>query len=158
MFEINSNPKSITIQKKSGSGDWLTISKMQSHRRHFSFIEVKNMLRAYSATYDNQCAIRVANEYGKTILSSYSLLFLETVFDYKLITVKYLDENDNQNLNIFCKANNPNMKNIREFQRYISRNGGIRKWQPYSIDKEDDYLKCGRLHLRSGKCCTVAFY
>lgn len=158
MFEINSEPKNITIQKKIANGDWLTITKMQSFKRHFCFDEVKNIFCAYSSLYNHESAIRVINEYGKTILSTYSFEFLNTISEYKLITVKYLDKITKEDLDIFYNGCNPNMKNFRDFQRFVSRNGGIRKWQPYPIGPEDNYLRCGRLYLRSGICCTIAFH
>lgn len=153
MFEINSKPKNITIQKKSKSGEWITLVHLEAHRRRFTYEEVSSILKTYISESDIEQSFRVVNEYKKTILSSQSLYFCDCLSASDLITVIYED-----NVEVFTKGNNSKIKNIREFQKLIARNGGIKKWKFYIVDKSDNYLTCGKLILRNDMKITVGFH
>lgn len=152
MFEINSKPKSITVQKKSKSGDWITVTHLEAHRRHFSFEEVSSILKTYE-TSNNFSSYRVINEYKKTILSSQSSSFCDCLSMSNIITVV-----DEDIVSVYTNGNNSKIKSIREFQKFIARNGGIKKWKFYTIDKSDNYITCGKLTLRNDKNITVSFH
>lgn len=154
MFEVNSKPKNITIQKKNCNGSWNKLCTMSS-KSHFSYDEIRNIYEAYQATYGSNAYIRIINEYNKTLLSSKSIDFCDMLETYDLITVKNMNENG---VETYIKGNNEYLKNIRDFQRIIARHGGIARWYPFDIDKTDNFLICGRLRLRDEKEVTVAFH
>lgn len=155
MFEINSKPVKITIQHKNSNGLWTDDVTLEGKRRKFSYDEVRELLYLYRDLTIGDKAIRVINEYGKTILSSSSVLFCEMLNNHDLITVKKFKEEE---METYIRSNNPFIKNYRDFQRIIASHKGIRRWQSYPVEKSDDYLVCGRLTLRDGTIYTVAFH
>lgn len=155
MFEINSKPKYITIQQQVKSGDWVSIAKMNAHRRHFSFEEIENLLNLYENIYNT--AIRILNEHEKIILSSSSHNFCCLLNNAAVITTHLLNDDD-KNITTYSVAYNTLLPNVRDFQRYIARHGGIKKWKSYPLEKKDDYTICGKLTLRDDTSLTVAFY
>lgn len=152
MFEINSKPKRITIQKKTKSGDWITSFHLEAHRRHFDYEEISDILKTFSPSED-YIQYRVLNEYKKTILSTQSISFCDNLSQCDLITVY-----NNNTIEVYTKGNNPKIKHFREFQKFIAKNGGIKKWKFYPIDKDDNYLLCGKLTLRNNTEVSVAFH
>ena len=152
MFEINSKPKRITIQKKTKSGDWISSLHLEAHRRHFDYEEISHLLKSFSSS-ENDVQYRVLNEYKKTILSTQSISFCDNLSLSDLITV-----HNNDVIDVYTKGNNPKIKHIREFQKFIAKNGGIKKWKFYPIDKNDNYLLCGKLTLRNNTEVSVAFH
>lgn len=155
MFEINSKPKSITIQIKSKNGLWTNIATINAHIRKLSYEEVCTILDSYSSLYGSNCYLRVINEYKKTIISTKSSPFCEMMDSHDIITVKASNETE---VKTFIKSNNDFIPNMREFQKLVARHGGILKWVPYRLDASDNFLICGRLILHDKTTLTVAFH
>ena len=155
MFEINSKPKHIIIQQQVKSGDWLTVTKMDAHRRCFSFEEIANLLDLYEVIYNT--SIRILNDYDKVILSTASYGFCRLLENAGIVTSHILND-DPKNVTAYSVAHNTLLPNIRDFQRFIARHGGVKKWKQYPIEKKDDYTICGKLILRDETALTVAFY
>ena len=155
MFEINSKPKKISIQVRVKSGDWLTVSKIDAYRRYFSFEEIAFLLDVYESMYGEN--VRVLNEYSKVILSSASYNFCRHLENANVITTHWIDD-DKKNVTTYSVPFNSLLPSIRDFQRLVARNGGIKKWKQYSLEKKDDYTLCGKLTFRNGRVMTVAIY
>ena len=156
MFEINSKPKSITIQIRVKSGEWMTITKLNAYRRYFSFAEISDLLDIYEVRHNEN--VRILNEYDKVILSSSSHSFCRLLDKMGVITTHWLNNEDIKNVTTYSASYNTLLPNVRDFQRLVARHGGIKKWKQYPLEKKDDYTLCGKLTFRDGKMMTVAFY
>lgn len=156
MFEINSKPKKLTIQSQVKSGDWMTITKLTSHRRSFSFDEVINLMNVYENIYES--SIRILNEYDKVIISTSSSEFCRLLKNSSIVVSHWLNNEDTKNFTTYSGPYNNLLPNIRDFQRIIARHGGVKKWKSYPLEQKDDYTICGKLTLRDGEMMTVAFY
>ena len=156
MFEINSKPKQITIQVRVKSGEWMTLTKINAHRRYFSFDEVMSIMDLYEHLHNE--AIRILNDYNKVILSSSSYCFCRLLDNAAVVTTHWLNSEDKNNLTTYSIPYNTLIPNIRSFQRLVARHGGIKKWKQYPLEERDDYTICGKLTFRDGQSMTVAIY
>ena len=156
MFEINSKPKQITIQVRVKSGEWMTLTKLNAHRRYFSFEEITSLMDIYENLY-KEC-VRILNDHNKVILSSSSYGFCRLLNNASIITPHWLNNEDENNVTTYSGPYNTLLPNIRDFQRLVARHGGIKKWKQYPLEERDDYTLCGKLTLRDGSSMTVAFY
>lgn len=174
MFELNSKPKRLTVQKHSNANLWTTVcvfSKGEGDNSSFTEEEVSNIIDLYNDTVHS---IRVLNEHGKVILSTASMNFCMGVCSYTKISVggmideAYIeDENGKKSIEKlgikeglvdFTCFKNPHITHIREFQRYIARRGGIKRWVEYPRDANDGYIRCGKLTFKDGTSVTVSYF
>ena len=127
MFEINSKPKKLTIQTQVKSGDWMTITKLTSYRRCFSYDEVINLLIAYENVYNS--SIRILNEYDKVIISTFSSEFCRLLKNSSIVVSHWLNNEDTKNSTTYSVPYNTLLPKFRVLQRTIARHGGVKKWK-----------------------------
>lgn len=157
MFELNCKPKKLTIQRHTYSNNWKTeaiiIKPNEKSNHSFSFGDVVDIFKCFSNSTD--CSIRILNDYDKVIMSSASFDFLFSVWiDSNLLVVNYLTENRIENYS----SNNKSFKHIREFQKYIGRQGGIKHVTRYSEDKTDGFIRVWKVYFKNGTYVTVGIY
>jgi hypothetical protein len=137
------------------SNNWKTeavIIKPNDNTNHsFSFKEVVG----FFTSYNNLGPIRILNDYDKIIMSSASFDFLFSVWvDCNLMVVNHPSENKIENYS----PNNKSFKHVREFQKYIGRQGGIKHVTRYSEDKSDGFIKVWKVYFKNGTHVTVGLY
>lgn len=163
MLELNSKPKKLEIQRHTKSGNWMTevvITRPEGDNRTFTEEEIYYWYETFEIPTDDNFDdehihnIRVVNEYNKVILSRASHDFLIRAGRASHIIVYYpLDD-----ICVPYSRINPVMQHVREFQRYIGRQGGIKNIIQKSVDAEDGYIQTYTVNFKNGTYVTVSVY
>jgi hypothetical protein len=175
MFELNSKPKKIVVQKHSNANVWTTVAvvtKGEGDNSSFTEHEVIEFMNLYN---DFEHSLRVLNEHNKVIMSIASFEFCTVVANSPLILVKgmlveevqsledgkrrkVLTGEVNEELMAYTCSKNKEFSPYSDFQRYIGRRGGIKHWKPYENDESDGFIDCGKLTFHDGSSVTISWY
>ena len=185
MFELNSKPKKLVVQRHTKSNNWLTEAVMTKDEvlSVLSVVddktEVETVLPSRSWTTEEVYYIlemaqipgegtgygeletqpvRILNEHGKVILSTASHDFLIEAGRSGHITVREpLETVDGSTVyKMECySAKNKAYPHIREFQRFIGKHKGISHVTKYPRDEKDGWEQVWKVYFKDGSDVTV---
>lgn len=182
MFELNSKPKKLIVQRHTKSNQWRTeavmtkddikynISQDEDKNSHVNEIlpnrswtvdDVYYILETFSIPKDytdEESPIRILNEHGKVILSTASREFLISASRSGHITVREpLTTEDGQTVYKMetYSAKNSAYPHIREFQKFIGRHKGISHVTKYPRDEKDGWERVWKVYFKDGSNVTV---
>lgn len=185
MFELNSKPKKLVVQRHTKSNNWLTEAVMTKDEvlSVLSVVddktEVETVLPSRSWTTEEVYYIlemaqipgegtgygeletqpvRILNEHGKVILSTASHDFLIAAGRSGHITVREpLETVDGKTTyKMECySAKNTAYTHMREFQRFIGKHKGISHVTKYPRDEKDGWEQIWKVYFKDGSDVTV---
>jgi hypothetical protein len=185
MFELNSKPKKLVVQRHTKSNNWLTEAVMTKDEvlSVLSVVDDKNEVetvlpsRAWTVEevyYILEMAeipgegtgygeletqpVRILNEHGKVILSTASHDFLIAAGRAGHITVREpLETVDGQTTyKMECySTKNAAYPHMREFQRFIGKHKGISHVTKYPRDEKDGWEQIWKVYFKDGSDVTV---
>lgn len=185
MFELNSKPKKLVVQRHTKSNNWLTEAVMTKDEvlSVLSVVddktEVETVLPSRAWTTEEVYYIlemaeipgegtgygeletqpvRILNEHGKVILSTASHDFLIAAGRSGHITVREpLETVDGKTTyKMECySAKNTAYPHIREFQRFIGKHKGISHVTKYPRDEKDGWEQIWKVYFKDGTDVTV---
>ena len=185
MFELNSKPKKLVVQRHTKSNNWLTEAVMTKDEvlSVLSVVddktEVETVLPSRAWTTEEVYYIlemaqipgegtgygeletqpvRILNEHGKVILSTASHDFLIAAGRSGHITVREpLTTEDGKTVyKMECySAMNTAYPHIREFQRFIGKHKGISHVTKYPRDEKDGLEQVWKVYFKDGTDVTV---
>lgn len=185
MFELNSKPKKLVVQRHTKSNNWLTEAVMTKDEvlSVLSVVddktEVETVLPSRSWTteevyyilemaeipgegtgygeFETQ-PVRILNEHGKVILSTASHDFLIAAGRAGHITVREpLETVDGKTTyKMECySTKNTAYPHMREFQRFIGKHKGISHVTKYPRDEKDGWEQVWKVYFKDGSNVTV---
>ena len=180
MFELNSKPKKLVVQRHTKSNNWLTEAVMYkdeitvNDNNTTTYIPSNRSWTTEEVYYILEMAqipgegtgygeletqpVRILNEHGKVILSTASHDFLIAAGRSGHITVKEPIET------VDCKiaykmetysAKNPAYPHIREFQKFIGKHKGISHVTKYPRDEKDGWEQVWKVYFKDNTFVTV---
>ena len=185
MFELNSKPKKLVVQRHTKSNNWLTEAVMTKDEvlSVLSVVddktEVESVLPSRAWTNEEvyyilemaeipgegtgygefeRQPVRILNEHGKVILSTASHDFLIAAGRSGHITVREpLTTEDGKTVyKMECySAMNNAYPHIREFQRFIGKHKGISHVTKYPRDEKDGLEQVWKVYFKDGSDVTV---
>ena len=185
MFELNSKPKKLVVQRHTKSNNWLTEAVMTKDEvlSVLSVVddktEVETVLPSRAWTTEEVFYIlemaqipgegtgygeletqpvRILNEHGKVILSTASHDFLIAAGRAGHITVRVpLVTVDGQTAyTMECySTKNTAYAHMREFQRFIGKHKGISHVTKYPRDEQDGWEQVWKVYFKDGTDVTV---
>lgn len=185
MFELNSKPKKLVVQRHTKSNNWLTEAVMTKDEvlSVLSVVddktEVETVLPSRAWTVEEVYYIlemaeipgegtgygeletqpvRILNEHGKVILSTASHDFLIAAGRAGHITVREpLETVDGKTTyKMECySTKNTAYPHMREFQRYIGKHKGISHVTKYPRDEKDGWEQIWKVYFKDGTDVTV---
>ena len=185
MFELNSKPKKLVVQRHTKSNNWLTEAVMTKDEvlSVLSVVDDKNevetVLPSRAWTVDEVYYIlemaeipgegtgygeletqpvRILNEHGKVILSTASHDFLIAAGRAGHITVREPLETDDgkTTYKMECySTKNTAYPHMREFQRFIGKHKGISHVTKYPRDEKDGWEQIWKVYFKDGSDVTV---
>lgn len=185
MFELNSKPKKLVVQRHTKSNNWLTEAVMTKDEvlSVLSVVddktEVETVLPSRAWTVEEVYYIlemaeipgegtgygeletqpvRILNEHGKVILSTASHDFLIAAGRAGHITVREpLETVDGKTTyKMECySTKNTAYPHMREFQRYIGKHKGISHVTKYPRDEKDGWEQIWKVYFKDGSDVTV---
>lgn len=185
MFELNSKPKKLVVQRHTKSNNWLTEAVMTKDEvlSVLSVVddktEVETVLPSRSWTVEEVYYIlemaqipgegtgygeletqpvRILNEHGKVILSTASHDFLIAAGRAGHITVREpLETVDGKTTyKMECySTKNTAYPHMREFQRFIGKHKGISHVTKYPRDEKDGWEQIWKVYFKDGTDVTV---
>ncbi len=182
MFELNSKPKKLVVQRHTKSNNWLTEAVMTKDEV-LSVVddktEVETVLPSRSWTTEEVYYIlemaeipgegtgygeletqpvRILNEHGKVILSTASHDFLMAAGRAGHITVREpletVDGKTTYKMECYS-AKNEAYPHIREFQRFIGKHKGISHVTKYPRDEKDGWEQVWKVYFKDKTSVTV---
>jgi hypothetical protein len=185
MFELNSKPKKLVVQRHTKSNNWLTEAVMTKDEvlsvlsvvddktevetvlpsRAWTVEEVYYLLETFEipgegtgyGELDTQ-PVRILNEHGKVILSTASHDFLIAAGRAGHITVREpLETVDGKTTyKMECySTKNTAYPHMREFQRFIGKHKGISHVTKYPRDEKDGWEQIWKVYFKDGSDVTV---
>ena len=185
MFELNSKPKKLVVQRHTKSNNWLTEAVMTKDEvlSVLSVVddktEVETVLPSRAWTVEEVYYIlemaeipgegtgygeletqpvRILNEHGKVILSTASHDFLIAAGRSGHITVREpLETVDGKTTyKMECYSTmNTAYPHMREFQRFIGKHKGISHVTKYPRDEKDGWEQIWKVYFKDGSNVTV---
>lgn len=185
MFELNSKPKKLVVQRHTKSNNWLTEAVMTKDEvlSVLSVVddktEVETVLPSRAWTVEEVYYIlemaeipgegtgygeletqpvRILNEHGKVILSTASHDFLIAAGRAGHITVREpLETVDGKTTyKMECySTKNTAYPHMREFQRFIGKHKGISHVTKYPRDEKDGWEQIWKVYFKDGTDVTV---
>ena len=185
MFELNSKPKKLVVQRHTKSNNWLTEAVMTKDEvlSVLSVVddktEVETVLPSRAWTTEEVYYIlemaeipgegtgygeletqpvRILNEHGKVILSTASHDFLIAAGRAGHITVREpLETVDGKTTyKMECySTKNTAYPHMREFQRFIGKHKGISHVTKYPRDEKDGWEQIWKVYFKDGTDVTV---
>ena len=185
MFELNSKPKKLVVQRHTKSNNWLTEAVMTKDEvlSVLSVVndepEVETVLPSRAWTVEEVYYIlemaeipgegtgygeletqpvRILNEHGKVILSTASHDFLIAAGRAGHITVREpLETVDGKTAyKMECySTKNTAYPHMREFQRFIGKHKGISHVTKYPRDEQDGWEQIWKVYFKDGTDVTV---
>lgn len=185
MFELNSKPKKLVVQRHTKSNNWLTEAVMTKDEvlSVLSVVndepEVEAVLPSRAWTVDEVYYIlemaeipgegtgygeletqpvRILNEHGKVILSTASHDFLIAAGRSGHITVREpLETVDGKTAyKMECySTKNTAYPHMREFQKFIGKHKGISHVTKYPRDEKDGWEQIWKVYFKDGSDVTV---
>ena len=185
MFELNSKPKKLVVQRHTKSNNWLTEAVMTKDEvlSVLSVVddekEVETVLPSRAWTVEEVYYIlemaeipgegtgygeletqpvRILNEHGKVILSTASHDFLIAAGRSGHITVREpLETVDGKTAyKMECySTKNTAYPHMREFQRFIGKHKGISHVTKYPRDEKDGWEQIWKVYFKDGTDVTV---
>lgn len=182
MFELNSKPKKLVVQRHTKSNNWLTEAVMTKDEIEYEIgcdDDVDEILPSRSWTVEEVYYIlemaqipgegtgygeletqpvRILNEHDKVILSTASHDFLIAAGRSGHITVREpLESVDGKTVyKMECySAKNTAYPHIREFQRFIGKHKGISHVTKYPRDEKDGWEQIWKVYFKDGTDVTV---
>ena len=182
MFELNSKPKKLVVQRHTKSNNWLTEAVMTKDEV-LSVVndknEVETVLPSRAWTVDEVYYIlemaeipgegtgygeletqpvRILNEHGKVILSTASHDFLIAAGRAGHITVREpletVDGKTTYKMECYSTKNTA-YPHMREFQRFIGKHKGISHVTKYPRDEKDGWEQIWKVYFKDGTDVTV---
>ena len=182
MFELNSKPKKLVVQRHTKSNNWLTEAVMTKDEV-LSVVndknEVETVLPSRAWTVDEVYYIlemaeipgegtgygeletqpvRILNEHGKVILSTASHDFLIEAGRSGHITVREpletVDGKTTYKMECYS-AKNTAYPHIREFQKFIGRHNGISHVTKYPRNEYDGWEQVWKVYFKDKTSVTV---
>lgn len=185
MFELNSKPKKLVVQRHTKSNNWLTEAVMTKDEilSVLSVVddktEVETVLPSRAWTIEEVYYIlemaqipgegtgygeletqpvRILNEHGKVILSTASHDFLIAAGRAGHITVREpLETVDGKTVyKMECySTKNTAYPHMREFQKFIGKHKGISHVTKYPRDEQDGWEQIWKVYFKDGSDVTV---
>lgn len=185
MFELNSKPKKLVVQRHTKSNNWLTEAVMTKDEvlsvlsvvddktevetvlpsRAWTTEEVYYILEMAEIPMENTGygeletqPVRILNEHGKVILSTASHDFLIAAGRAGHITVRVpLVTVDGQTAYAMeCySTKNTAYPHMREFQKFIGKHKGISHVTKYPRDEKDGWEQVWKVYFKDGTDVTV---
>ena len=180
MFELNSKPKKLVVQRHTKSNNWLTEAVMYkdeitvNDNNTTTYIPSNRSWTTEEVYYILEMAmipgegtgygeletqpVRILNEHGKVILSTASHDFLIAAGRSGHITVREpLETVDGKTV---YKMENYSAKNtayphIREFQKFIGKHKGISHVTKYPRDEKDGWEQIWKVYFKDNTFVTV---
>jgi hypothetical protein len=180
MFELNSKPKKLVVQRHTKSNNWLTEAVMYkdditvNDNNTTTYIPSNRTWTTEEVYYILEMAqipgegtgygeletqpVRILNEHGKVILSTASHDFLIAAGRSGHITVREpLETVDGQTTyKMECySTKNTAYPHMREFQRFIGKHKGISHVTKYPRDEKDGWEQIWKVYFKDGSDVTV---
>lgn len=163
IFECNTKPREIKIQRCTKAGYWETISVISKTGRkdmgkRLDSREIVDYFNfAINAHYND--VLRVVNEYDKVLVSTGSIGFLSNLHHSRLLTMKLEDGS----IEYISTTGNTNHRPISYFHKTVKARGGIKSFvkrvnSPNVKDTEYDFTEKGRLYFKDGSSVLVDFF
>lgn len=180
MFELNSKPKKLVVQRHTKSNNWLTEAVMYKDditvndnntttyipsNRSWTVEEVYYILEMAEIPGEGTGygeletqPVRILNEHGKVILSTASHDFLIAAGRAGHITVREpLETVDGKTAyKMECySTKNTAYPHMREFQKFIGKHKGISHVTKYPRDEKDGWEQIWKVYFKDGTDVTV---
>ena len=180
MFELNSKPKKLVVQRHTKSNNWLTEAVMYKDditvndnntttyipsNRSWTVEEVYYILEMAEIPGEGTGygeletqPVRILNEHDKVILSTASHDFLIAAGRAGHITVREpLETVDGQTTyKMECySTKNTAYPHMREFQKFIGKHKGISHVTKYPRDEKDGWEQIWKVYFKDGSDVTV---
>ena len=180
MFELNSKPKKLVVQRHTKSNNWLTEAVMYkdeitvNDNNTTTYIPSNRSWTTEEVYYILEMAmipgegtgygeletqpVRILNEHGKVILSTASHDFLIAAGRSGHITVREpletVDGNTTYKMECYSTKNTA-YPHIREFQKFIGKHKGISHVTKYPRDEKDGWEQIWKVYFKDGTDVTV---
>lgn len=180
MFELNSKPKKLVVQRHTKSNNWLTEAVMYKDditvndnntttyipsNRSWTVEEVYYILEMAEIPGEGTGygeletqPVRILNEHGKVILSTASHDFLIAAGRAGHITVREpletVDGKTTYKMECYSTKNTA-YPHMREFQRFIGKHKGISHVTKYPRDEKDGWEQIWKVYFKDGSDVTV---
>ena len=180
MFELNSKPKKLVVQRHTKSNNWLTEAVMYKDditvndnntttyipsNRSWTVEEVYYILEMAEIPGEGTGygeletqPVRILNEHGKVILSTASHDFLIAAGRSGHITVRepLITDNGETVYKMECySTKNTAYPHMREFQKFIGKHKGISHVTKYPRDEKDGWEQIWKVYFKDGSDVTV---
>ena len=180
MFELNSKPKKLVVQRHTKSNNWLTEAVMYkdeitvNDNNTTTYIPSNRSWTTEEVYYILEMAmipgegtgygeletqpVRILNEHGKVILSTASHDFLIAAGRSGHITVREpletVDGNTTYKMECYSTKNTA-YPHIREFQKFIGKHKGISHVTKYPRDEKDGWEQIWKVYFKDNTFVTV---